>query len=172
MKTSNSFVSIAMLLASVAACSSGSDDGTTTPTSGGSSGGETTTAGAVTEVSGSVAVPATFSGQPAKIIFGYGSKQITDGNGKMLNVPTAFLPSLAGIAHPTIVAGQSYTMDMTGVNIPDGDYYVLVALYVEGTSGTIPEQGKDYIAGSTTTMHFAGGKMDLPPLTFQVSQGM
>lgn len=172
MKTSIEFCSVAMFVGFLASCSSGSGSGT--GVAGGSSGGGTGTgaSGDVSEVAGSVMVPATFSGQPAKIIFGYGMKQITDGNGKMINIPSTFLPSLAGIPNPTVTAGQPYSMDMTGLQIPEGDYYVLVALYVQGTSGTIPQQGKDYIAGTTTTVHFAGSKLVLPPLTFQVSQGM
>lgn len=181
------------LLASVCGCGGGDDTGG--GSSGASSSGETTSGGASgspgaggadagaasssgttttkgVSVTGEVVVPEDFTGTPAKIVFGYGKKQIVDKAGKFMNIPEKFLPGVAGIPDPKITPGQPYRFELKEAEIPPGEYYVLVALYVKGTAGTIPEKDKDYVAGSQTTISFAGASVDMPKLSFIKSAGM
>jgi hypothetical protein len=176
-------------LASVCGCGGGDDSGGTssgassgaTSSSGGTSGGTTadsgagSSSGATTKgmtLTADVAVPADFAGQPAKIVFGYGKKQIVDANGKFMNIPEKFLPGVAGIPDPKITPGQAYRFELKDAEIPAGEYYVLVALYVKGTAGTIPEKDKDYVAGSQTAVSFNGSTVAMPQLSFIKSAGM
>jgi hypothetical protein len=173
MRTFLGVVSWMTMFACVACSSDGGGSGSST------TGGDTTSdadaraaAASVSAVVGTMDVPADFGGEPVKMIFGWGDKPILDASGKLQNAPQEFLPSLAGIPDPKLTAGQPFAMDLEGLAIPHGDHYVLVAIYVKGTAGTIPEKDKDWVAGSLTKISFTGAKVTLPAMELRKAQGI
>ncbi len=134
--------------------------------------GSTGTPTSVTSLSVKVMVPADFQGEPVKILFGYGDKQILTEAGSLKNVPEQFLPNISGIANPKLVPGQPYELNLSDISIPFGDHFVLVAVYVKGTAGTIPQKDKDYVAGSLIALKFDGASVTMPDMTLQKSQGV
>ncbi len=180
-----SIVAISMALVACSSDSTGTQGPATpaptaTSTTGTGTGGTTepvptstgTTTGAVTSLTVKVMVPADFVGEPVKILFGYGDKQILTDTGALKNVPDQFLPNISGIANPKLVPGQPYELDLSDISIPAGDHFVLVAVYVKGTAGTIPQKDKDYVAGSLVAIKFEGAKATMPEMTLQKSQGV
>jgi hypothetical protein len=133
---------------------------------------ETATQGqAVTSIEVPVEIPAEFAGKAIKAVFGYHTERVVDDAGKFLKVPT-FVPSMAGIANPAIEAGKTFTLTLDGVDVPAGEYYTVVAFYAEGSAGTIPEAGKDWVGGSSQTVKFAGPKAVLPSHALIKAGGM
>ncbi len=174
-------LSISMLLVACGSDDSGSKTSTnpapagTSTTGSGTTGGSSTSpplASTVSSLSVKVMVPADFEGEPVKILFGYGDKQILTDTGALKNVPEQFLPNISGIANPKLVPGQPYELDMSDISIPFGQHFVLVAVYVKGTAGTIPQKDKDYVAGSLVALTFDGAKATMPEMTLQKSQGV
>ena len=95
---------------------------------------------------------------------------------QLLVVTEAALPPMgppAGILYqamtPQLTAGQkvNVTLDTSGTT---GDYYVLVALYMQGGGMFSPKAGIDYQVATTMKVHFDGSAHDLGELDLALAQ--
>jgi hypothetical protein len=71
---------------------------------------------------------------------------------------------------PTVTAGAPWTIhgDATGVS---GQYYVVVALYMQGGGSFSPKAGVDYVAESSAKVAFGGGPVDLGTMKLVLAGG-
>ncbi len=95
---------------------------------------------------------------------------------QLLVVTEAALPPMgppAGILYqgmnPQLTAGQkvNVTLDTSSTT---GDYYVLVALYMQGGGMFSPKAGIDYQVATTMKVHFDGSAHDLGELDLALAQ--
>ncbi len=118
------------------------------------------------EITVTLTVPSDFSAVPTGITPAFYESVSTDG------MPAGLGES---VENPTIDATTPYqlstnarTFDKSAV-LPDGTYYLSVALYVEGGGTMMPEAGIDFTGTSTTPIVLpADGPVDLGEIALQL----
>lgn len=150
--------SLSVLSVVVALAGCGSDDGGSTTAAATDSGADTAKAAAM--LTGKLAIPADFKGEPVRVVLAAASALPLTGapDGGILFEDKA----------PKITAGGTYEInaDTSGLT---GKYHVLAIVYVKGGGTFAPKADLDYDAATSAALSFDGkSAVDMGTLTMAV----